>query len=191
LYIADTGNNARQREVVTVYVVLEPVLNKAGTPPPATFARGVHFRYPDQPLDAEAVAVRADGDVTIVSKGQTGTIEFYGIAAATVAQALGSKEVVTAEFRGNTGIAPRAPTGRLVTGAALSPDGRTLAVRTYHEVFFYQALAGGSWQDLMRPCSLGDAEPQGEGIDYLDAKTLILTSETSYGHSGTLHRVRC
>jgi hypothetical protein len=42
-----------------------------------------------------------------------------------------------------------------------------------------------------RPCFLGEAEPQGEAIDYLDAETLILTSERSRGRPGVIHRLRC
>jgi hypothetical protein len=190
LYIADTGNNQQRREVVIIYAVVEPLLDKAGAPPPAS-ALSVRFRFPDRPHDAEALAIRPDGDVTMISKGQTGSIDFFGMTGATFARALGTQEVVTMEYRGNTGIEPQARISRLVTGAALSPDGTTLAVRTYNEVFFYEALEGGRWRDLMRPCSLGDAEPQGEGIDYLDATTLILSSETSRGRQGTIHRVRC
>jgi hypothetical protein len=112
-----------------------------------------------------------------------------------VERAIASGEVLTAEPRGNTGIVPDAQISRLVTGAAVSPDGTTLAVRTYNEIFFYHADAGGAgvprWRALGRPCSLGDAEPQGEAIDYLDAHTLLLTSETSFGRAGTIHRVVC
>ena len=79
-------------------------------------------------------------------------------------------------------------------GAAVSPDGKTLAVRTYYEVFFFGLVSEGGqsrWRDLQRPCALGDAEPQGEAIDYLDANTLILTSERSRGRPGTIHRLQC
>jgi hypothetical protein len=190
LYIADTGNNNIVREIVTIYVVIEPRLGKAGTPPPIVPAMSVRFRFPDRPYDCEAIAVRPDGDVTLVTKGQTGRADFYGISAQAFAQALASGEVVTAQFRGNTGIDPNARISRLVTGAAISPDGMTLAVRTYNEIFFYATDEGHRWRDLMRPCLLGDAEPQGEGIDYLDADTFLLTSETR-GRAGTIHRVRC
>jgi hypothetical protein len=44
---------------------------------------------------------------------------------------------------------------------------------------------------LHRPCFLGEIEPQGEAMDYLDEKTLILGSETSQGRQGVLHRVQC
>ena len=81
-----------------------------------------------------------------------------------------------------------------MTAAAVSPDGTTLAVRTYYEVFFFALVnerGESRWRDLRRPCALGDAEPQGEAIDYLDANTLLLTSERSRGRPGTIHRLQC
>lgn len=195
LYVADTGNNGRSRDVFSVYVMVEPDIGRPGSPPPSVVAQSFRFRYAGRPEDSEALAVRPDGDVTIVSKGQTGRIDFAGFSRVDVERAIASGDVLTAEPRGNTGIVPDAQISRLVTGAAVSPDGMTLAVRTYNEIFFYRAEVGDAgaprWRDLARPCSLGDAEPQGEGIDYLDAHTLLLTSETSFGRKGTIHRVTC
>ncbi len=55
--------------------------------------------------------------------------------------------------------------------------------RTHSEIFFYAAETGPStalgahpprprWRNLKRPCFLGEVEPQGEAIDYLDDTTL-------------------
>ena len=195
LFLADIGNNNRTREELTVYVLPEPRRDAGGALPASAAARAFRFRYSDEPHDAEAIAVRPDGDITIVTKGRTGTIDFFGIPAGSVREALASGEAVTAEFRGRTGIEPDGRVGRLVTGAAVSPDGMTLAVRTYTEVFFFGLVNDGTgtiqWRDMGRPCFLGEAEPQGEAIDYLDAETLILTSERSRGRPGVIHRLRC
>jgi hypothetical protein len=192
LYVADIGNNDRERKDVTVYVLVEPVISRTGSTPPMATAQSFRYRYPDKPEDSEAIAVRPTGDVTIVSKGRTGSIDFFAIAAAQVARGLASGEVLTAMRTGGTDIQPDARSGRLVTGAAVSPDGTTLAVRTYTEVFFFGEVENGRrWQGLRRPCFLGDAEPQGEAIDYLDGETLLLTSERARGRPGTIHRLRC
>ena len=194
LYLADIGDNNRVREELTVYVVGEPLLAALDATRRPVAARSFRYRYPDQPHDSEAFAASPDGDVTIVSKGRTGTIAFFGLSGVSVARALTSGEILTAVHQGDTGIEPNERISRLVTGAAVSPDGMTLAVRTYNEVFFYGAQVGqgGSrWRDLGRPCSLGDAEPQGEAIAYLDEKTLLLTSERARGRPGTIHRLRC
>ena len=195
LFIADTGDNNQVRPEVTIYVVVEPRLGATGTPPPTTFARAFRYRYPMGPNDAEALAVRPSGDITIVSKGRSGTIDFFSIPVATVAKAIASGEIVTARYDGNTGIRPDQRNGRLVTAAAVSPDGNTLAVRTYYDVYFFGLVndrRGTRWRDLKRPpCSLGDAEPQGEAIDYLDENTLLLTSEQSRGRPGSIHKLQC
>lgn len=194
LYLADIGDNDQVLEEHKVYVVVEPVLAATGAKSPPVPAQSFRLRYPDEPHDSEAFAVSPSGDVTIVTKGRRGSIEFFGISADHVARALTSGEILIAEERGNTGIQPDAAISRLVTSAAVSPDGTTLAVRTYNEVFFYGAVKGPDgirWRDLKRRCFLGDLEPQGEAIAYLDDKTLLLTSERSRGRLGTLHKLQC
>lgn len=193
LFVADTGDNNQVRREVTIYVVVEPTVGGSDSSPTVA-ARSFNFRYPRGPTDAEAIAVRPNGDLTIVSKGRSGTIDFFGVPAADVVRALSSGETLTARASGNAGILPDQKIGRLVTAAAVSPDGATLAVRTYYEVYFYGLVNEGGqsrWRDLGRRCALGDAEPQGEAIDYLDADTLVLTSERSRGRPGAIHRLRC
>jgi hypothetical protein len=195
LYIADTGNNSRAREVLTIYIVDEPLIS--GAEPGQSLsvkARSFRFRYPGGPEDTEAIALLPNGDVTIVSKGRTPTIAFFGFTRADIVKALMSREILTATSQGDTGISPDQGLGRWVTAAAMSPDGMTLAVRTYSEIYFYaleMTPQGDRWRDLRKPCFLGEIEPQGEAMDYLDEKTLILGSETSQGRQGTLHRVQC
>jgi hypothetical protein len=194
LYVADTGDNDQVRPELTIYIVVEPRVSGADAQPPPVPSRSFHYRYPDKPTDAEALAVLPNGDLTIVSKGRSGTIDFFTIPAAAVAKAIASGETITAQYAGNTGIRPDQKTGQLVTAAAISPDGMTLAVRTYYEVYFFGLVSEGGqtrWRDLGRPCSLGDAEPQGEAIDYLDSNTLLLTSERARGRPGTIHRLQC
>ena len=194
LFVADTGNNEFQREILTVYIVVEPRL-VPGVKPSSVSARYFRYRYPDRPHNTEALAVLPTGEVTVVTKDGIGSADFFSLSAASIARALVTGEVLTAEEAGNTGIKPDAQVSRLVTGAAISPDGKTLAVRTYNEVFFYGAADGGQgktrWRSVGPSCFLGDAEPQGEAIAYLDDKTLLLTSETSRGRPGTIHRLQC
>jgi hypothetical protein len=195
LYIADTGNNSQSRDVLTIFVVAEPMI--AGVSPSQPLrvnARSFRFRYPGTPEDTEALAILPNGDVTIVTKGRTPTISFFGFAKADVVRGLNTREPLTAVYQGDSGIGPHQGLGRWVTSAAMSPDGKTLAVRTYSEIFFYalqDGPQGHRWRDLKRPCFLGEVEPQGEAIDYLDAQTLLLGSETSQGRQGVLHRVQC
>jgi hypothetical protein len=193
LFIADTGDNDQVRPDVSIYIVVEPRVGDAGAEASVT-ARALRYRYPSGPTDAEALGVRPNGDLTIVSKGRSGTIDFYSIPAESVTKAIASSEIITAIFAGNTGIQPDPRIGRLVTAAAVSPDGMTLAVRTYYEVYFFKLVTRRGqtrWEDIGESCSLGDAEPQGEAIDYLDSKTLLLGSERARGRPGSIHRLQC
>jgi hypothetical protein len=191
LYFADTGDNNFARQSLTVYVAVEPRLDADARTIPS---RSFRYRYPDGPDNAEAFTVLPDGDVTIVTKGGSGKIAFFRLSREAMARAIVSGEVLTAEYAGDTGIRPEADIGLLATGADVSPDGTTLAVRTYYEVFFFHAVKDHDvvrWRDSGKRCFLGDAELQGEAIAYLDRDTLLLTSERGRGAAGLIHRLRC
>jgi hypothetical protein len=186
LYIADTGDNAARRRDVSVYIVPEPdpyaTPRRAGTAP----ARRVVLKYIGGPRDVEAIAVTPAGHVLLISKGRTGPVEVFRL---DVSQ-LAADSLEIAPWTALP-IDARRSLGRLVTGAAVSPDGGTIVVRTYTELFFF-ALADDA--DGVRPrgaCWLGLLEPQGEAVDYLDDQTLILTSEAALGRSGGISKVQC
>jgi hypothetical protein len=194
LYLADIGDNDSVRSSVAVYVAAEPVVSRDDAAARTIASRSFRFRYPNGPDDAEALAVTPDGDVVIVSKGRSGAIAFFRLRREAIVRAADSGEVLLAEDTGDTGIRPDSRIGRNATSAAVSPDGSTLAVRTYYEVYFFRAVKGGdavSWRASGNPCFLGDAESQGEAIDYLDADTLLLTSERGRGAAALIHRLRC
>ena len=191
LYLADIGDNNFRRAWLTVYVVVEPSLEGSLQ---TIASRSFRYRYPDGPENAEALAVLPDGDVTIVTKGNRGTIGFFRLRGEAIGRAAASGETLTAEYAGDSGIRPDGEIGRLVTSADLSTDGTTLAVRTYYEVFFFDAAKDHdvvTWRDSGKRCFLGGLESQGEAIAYLDRDTLLLTSERGRDAAGLMHRVRC
>jgi hypothetical protein len=80
----------------------------------------------------------------------------------------------------------------LVTGAAIRPDGRLVAVRTYTEIYFFVPGADGRLGPSPQSvCSITGLELQGEAIDFLDDSTLVLTSEGSPRTPASVHSVRC
>ena len=189
LYIADTGDNFERRPSVRLYRVAEPDLRASRRAPPRTaLAMSVEVRYPDGPHDVESVLVDSAGDAYLVSKGLLGTVRLYRVPASAWRSGR-----VTADPLGALPIDAGRQLGRLVTDAALAPGGREVAIRTYREIFFFERLPDGRLRPRSdRPvCSVAGLEVQGEGVAYLDAGTLVLTSEAGYGRPGTISVVRC
>jgi hypothetical protein len=185
LYIADTGDNLESRPSVDLYIVPEPASLPLRTDSLVTLtARRLRVRYADGPHDVEALAVSPDGEVMLISKGRTGSIGLYRLRAIPADSA-----TVLLQRSEQLAIVPQRSFGRLVTGAAISPSGRALVVRTYVDLVFYR-LENGELSD-QAVCWLGMRDLQGEGVDFLDDSTLVLTSESVAGRPGTIARVRC
>jgi hypothetical protein len=193
LYVGDVGDNSLRRPAYNVVILPEPE-PQAGNPQIVGVvddARRLAFTYVDGSHDTEALAVSGAGDVFLVTKGLNGRVQLFRIPVDAVRTALASGTSATAQITARLPIEPRAASGRMVTGASISPSGTTLAVRTYTEIFFFALGGDGSVSPSGPPCFLGILEPQGEALDFLDEQTLVVTSETARGRQGTIHRVRC
>jgi hypothetical protein len=191
LYIADTGDNHERRRVATLYVVPEPepaATREGGTDAiaPAAATLSVWITYPDGAHDVEAIWVDPKGAVELITKGTSGPIRRYRIPRSAL-----KNDTVVPEARGILPIVPDPRLGRLVTGGAMSPSGTRVALRTYTEIFFFRLGTDGELAPDGPPCWLSLREPQGEAVDFLDDRTLVLTSESGMSLAGTIHRVRC
>lgn len=185
LLVADTGDNGGIRRTLSAVVVEEPAEVTDGMR--LTPAWTLRFRWPDGARDCEAIAVDAvAGEVLLVSKKRVPP-ELFRIALRPA-----SDEVQTARRVGRLrGIAQptaselqRNPVyGRYrsqVSGADLSPDGRTLAVLNYQAVYVYRREAGARWSTaLNRPRRLDFAwMPQAEAVGFsLDGRELWVAGE--------------
>jgi hypothetical protein len=101
---------------------------------------------------------------------------------------------VVAEALGPLPIDSGAGLSRLVTDAALAPDGRDVAIRTYGDIYFFRLSDGPRRLEPGpggRACSVRGLESQGEGVAWLDDSTLVLTSERGQGSEGTVSVARC
>jgi len=189
LYLADTGDNNEVRATVTVYAVPEPAPPEG--PSDSTRqtapARALRIAYPGGPADVEAIYVTADAGVHLVTKGRSRGVRLFRVAP----EAWKNHGVAAADLVQQLPIVPDQRVGRWVTGAAVSPDGAQVVVRTYSELYIFNAGADGQLAPDPVVCWLGLLEPQGEAVDYLDAATLVLTSEAPRGITGTIHIARC
>ncbi|HEV8357716.1 MAG TPA: hypothetical protein VGQ17_13265 [Gemmatimonadales bacterium] len=189
LYIGDTGDNGENRRRVRLYRVPEPE-PAAWRPRGATGrAEALEVTYPDRPHDVEALYVEPDGSVVLITKGRRYGVLVFRVPAA----AWQGRGPVLARRADSLPIPAGIVNGRVVTDAALSPDGKVVAVRTYRDIrFFARDETGRLRPDPARPvCDIAGEEPQGEGIDWLDRETLVLTSERGLFRAGTITLVRC
>jgi hypothetical protein len=175
LYVGDIGDNAARRGYVVVYRLREP------EPPtgPGDTARVVSvldsivLRYPDRPHDAEALAVTPGGDLLLITKDRTSPPVLFR------ATAPPRNAIIVLERLAQLDIAFNPLLGRMVTGAAVSPDGTMLAVRTYVSLHLLRLKRDGRIESLTlaQGVPLPAVEAQGEAITFDGPARLVLTSE--------------
>lgn len=192
IYLADTGDNVEGRPSVRVYAVPEP---KAPIGPGDTLRTTaapaiLRLRYPDGSHDVEAIYVSPrDSALYLVSKGRGGRIKLYRVAPS---QWNESEIPVVAAAVQTLDIRPSPEAGRVITGAGIRPDGRLVALRTYTEIYLFHPSVGGRLVPArQRPCGIAGVDRAGEAIDFLTDSTLVLSSEASGRHPGTIRTVVC
>ena len=195
VYIGDTGDNAARKPTRTIYRIPEPVAESSGFLGVTRAAARLQFKYPDGPQDVEAMYVGPNGDVILVSKrpaedaiGRLRPARVYRLPAA----AWTGPIPATAELLDSLPIVPGSAPWRMITDAALAPDYRKVAVRTYTQIFVFAAdSATGRIITTTPPtvCNVAALGVVGEGVAWSDALgRLVLTSE---GRAAPVHLVSC
>jgi hypothetical protein len=192
LYVADTGDNPESRPFARIYRVSEPPAadSLAGQTLPLEGGEALRFTYPDGPHDVEAMFVARDGAVHLISKGRSGWVQHYQLPPA----AWGSTARLIAEWLETLPIATDLWRGRLVTGAAVAPDGHRVVIRTYHEIYRFVLAPDGRLSAASPPvvCDIAGMDPRGESIDWLgDGEGLVLTSEGGFEAEGEITQLVC
>ena len=182
IYIGDIGDNDAEREYVSIYRILEPALDDVER----MEAERLDLRYADGPVDAESIAVADDGSIIIMTKGRVGDVRYYQTPPAPTF----GGPMMELEPQGRLLPPPRDRDDR-ATGAAFSPDGSTLYLRTYRRIYRYAwpAMSVVSPEDGFDIEDLD--EPQGEGIDVLPDGTIVLTSEGGRGQPPVMRFIQC
>lgn len=181
LYIGDIGDNNAQTALYQIYRLPEPATLQS----PITQVERINFRYPDGSRDAEAMFVDPKTkDIYIITKRED-KVHLYRLAypqninEVTVAEALG-------ELSFGGGLA------NYVTGAAISPDGSEILVRTYAQLYYWKRNADQSVADALQLGSrrqlVTRLEPQGEAVCFdKDAKGFFTISERASASSVGLY----
>ncbi len=183
LFLADVGDNGERRETVAIERLEDPGLPAEGS------AERVRFpiRYPDGPMDTEAIIVDGDGEVYLVSKGRSAPPTLYRHPGPWVPDSVVTLERVQA-------LASRAPGTRdQVTGATWVPGTDLVLIRTYTRLTAWR-LAGGGLEPVPNgEISLGPLqEPQGEAVAAAGIDRVLLTSEGGpFRDRSALHLLQC
>jgi hypothetical protein len=181
LYIGEIGDNNAQHPFCQIYRLPEPATLQTSV----SQVERINFRYPDGPRDAEAMFVDPQTkDIYIISKREPNT-HLYRLA-----YPQNINEVTVAQGYGEL---PSFGQGlpAYVTGAAISPDGSEIIVRTYSALFYWKRKAGESIADVLQngtsrqlPYRL---EPQGEAVCFdKDNKGYFTISEKASASSVNL-----
>jgi hypothetical protein len=174
LYIADIGDNNASRKRITVYRVPEPAVLSTAT----AAAEPFHAIYPDGPHDAEAFFVTPQDQWFIVTKEIPPRLYQFPVP---------PKPGTTVTLQLVRSINERIR----ITGAAASPDGRWVALRSNGSLLIYRTddLVGG--RDPIRIDLTSLKEPQGEGIAFGRGDQLYLVSETGNAKGGLVLQLNC
>jgi len=185
LYIGDTGDNDGVYPTRAIYRTPEPIAADSAGLNGTLVAEKLTYVYSDGPRDVEAMYVAPNGDMIFIAKRPRRARDGHlrpGLVYRLPASAWASRARAVAQLVDSLSIVPGSAPLRVVTDAALSPDGRHLAVRTYEQVFVYATdSATGRVDHSVAPAvcnivSLGEA--QGEGISWVDDRgRLVFTSE--------------
>jgi hypothetical protein len=172
VWLADTGDNRRNRATVAL-IALHP-----------DGSTGVYrMTYPDGPHDAEALLLAPDGTPYVVTKELLGVAGVYRPLRAPVAGGTVRLSKVSTVRMHATGT-PGGPVGTagqlMITGGAVSADGRRLALRTYTDAYVWP-LAGS---DIVAALARAPQRvplppsPQGEAVSFsADSRSLVVASE--------------
>jgi hypothetical protein len=171
-WLADVGDNALNRSTVA--------LERLRPDGSATLFR---LTYPDGPHDAEALLLTPSGQLFIATKESLAS-NFY-----TPAEALSPARPTPLRRVASTGFLPTGTAGGpagaagqvVVTGGAVSPDGRTVVLRTYTDAYVWSVPDG----DVAAAISSGERRriplpptAQGEAVAFTpDGRSLLTSTE--------------
>jgi hypothetical protein len=153
IYLADIGDNLLARPEYAIYRFPEPVL----TTDTVDMIDRIRFQYPDGTHDAEAILVdNGTKDVYVITKSDNPSHIYkipYPQSVSSVNQAVSVGQL---SFGG-------------VTGAAISPDGTEIIIKTYPALSYFVRTSGQKLEESLKKAPLNLAyqlEPQGEAVAF-------------------------
>ncbi|MET8151509.1 hypothetical protein ACIBSW_20275 [Actinoplanes sp. NPDC049668] len=180
VWVADIGDNGLTRTTIALWRLA----------PGARKPRLFRLSYPDGPHDAEALLLSPTGTPIVVTKSAATAAVYVPDGALRAGRTTPLRRAGSVAVPLTTTGNPYSLPGRLVvTGGAVSPDGRRAVLRTYADAFEFDVPDG----DVVRAITAGTPriialpdEPQGESVAYRGDGTALLTvSEVAKQPPGT------
>lgn len=179
VYLGDIGDNLRIRSQVFVHRVAEP---KALGNQTLTNFETYTITYPSGAVNAECLMVRpGTGDLYIVSKVDTGLSKVFKVPKPAGTGSYTAQLIATLQIDTTPKGSSSTSSQRLVTGGAISPDGKWVVLRTLQGALEFRVPANFDQWPTVAPNRVPVAsETQGESITYdLAGQNLLTTSEGS------------
>jgi hypothetical protein len=181
LWLADIGDNGLNRSTVA----LERIR-------PDGSAALFRLTYPDGPHDAEAVLLTPSGQLFVATKEPLTSNVYTPVGDLSASRPTALRQVASIGLlpTGTAGGPVGAAGQVLVTGGAVSPDGRTVVLRTYTDAYVWTAPDG----DVAAALKSGDRRrialpptAQGEAVTFsTDGRSLLTSTE---GIPGAVHQI--
>lgn len=181
IYIADIGNNANDRKDLVIYLISE-IDPTASTR--SAVVKALPVAYPEQTefppekkyFDSESIFVNA-GKVYVITKHRGGGVTGLGFEAGANLYRLDTAYTDKPNLLTKVDSHPALTAA---TGADLSPDGRTLAVISYADLYLFRDPVDDKWLSggMERHVALDRAVfRQVEGLAWESENSLIITNE--------------
>ncbi len=180
LLVADVGDNDHKRRSVTIYIVEEPQLT-GGQDLQVRAERRLKIRFPEGPLDVEAVSVDLESKRILLISKRTIPAKVFSVPLVPVnddvleAEEIAELKSLPQPSEADIANAPKTKNWYWQpTALSFSANGRQAVVLTYAGVYLYERNTGESWPQAF------DTRPTALGLDgYAEAESAVLDSNGS------------
>jgi hypothetical protein len=174
VYIADIGDNARERRTVTIYRVEEQPSWQKDSVVHANTAK-LFLKYPDGPADAETLMIDPLEKMLCIVSKRGDSVKLY-----TTPLNYKDNDTVTLTLRCKLFFEGAKPF-KWITAGDISRDGKHILLKNYQNVYYWRRRQGEHvWQTMQREYEIlpYQVEKQGEAIGFTaDGKGYLTTSE--------------
>lgn len=182
LLLADIGNNLRNREILSLYLIKEPKIDNTHKEITVNLERHIQIKYADKRRDCEAVFIDPlDNRVYLVSKRdfESTVFSFSLLEENKGDEVIELHPLLTLPFT-------------FTTAADISKDGKHILIKNLTTVYYWERKEGEKLTETLKrkPKQMPyKVEPQGEAICFdLDQRVYYTVSERPFGLDAFIYK---